>query len=120
MASPSVDEQGEVWLDSATAALVLGCSAQYLGRLALAGRLPGRREGHGRTAPWRFRRRDIEQRAAARLLPFVGVSRTTLGPNSRESRAGRPSVNAQPAGDPRPRRAAPTFQALWMRASHLV
>ncbi len=62
-----VDEHGEVWLDSATAALVLGFSPQYLGRLALANRIPGRRvRGPGR--PWQFRRRDIEQLAAARAF----------------------------------------------------
>ena len=68
MAAPVVDEHGEVWLDSATAALVLGFSVQYLGRLALAGRVPGRRDGTSATSPWRFRRRDIEQIAAARAV----------------------------------------------------
>ena len=62
-----VDEHGEVWLDTATAALVLGFSPQYLGRLALAERIPGRR---ARTIgrPWWFRRRDVEQYAAARAF----------------------------------------------------
>lgn len=59
-------QDGEVWLDSATAALVLGYSPQYLGRLALAERVPGYREGLGRPSRWWFRRRDIEQLAAAR------------------------------------------------------
>lgn len=64
--APEVDERGEVWLDSATTALVLGVSVQYLGRLALAERIPARRDAHRRGHPWRFRRRDIEQVAAAR------------------------------------------------------
>ena len=62
-----VDEEGEVWLDSATAALLLGFSAQYRGSLAIAERVPGRRERpDSHTARWWFRRRDIEQIAAAR------------------------------------------------------
>ena len=60
-----VDEHGEVWLDTATAALVLGFSAQYLGRLAIAERIPGRRDVTRVGRPWLFRRRDIEQLAAS-------------------------------------------------------
>ena len=56
-------EDGEVWLLGTTAALVVGVSPQYLGRLALSGRLPAYREPSGRR--WWFRRRDIEQYAAA-------------------------------------------------------
>ena len=33
-------DDGDVWLDSTTASLVVGVSPQYLGRLALQGRLP--------------------------------------------------------------------------------
>jgi hypothetical protein len=63
---PGPPDDGEVWLDSATAALVVGVSPQYLGRLALQERLPAARDA--RLTKWWFRRRDIEQYAASRAL----------------------------------------------------
>lgn len=59
-------DDGDVWLDSVTASLVVGISPQYLGRLALAERLPAERDR--RTKKWWFRRRDVEQFAAARAF----------------------------------------------------
>lgn len=55
---------GDVWLDSATAALVIGVSAQYVGRLAASERIPATR----RRRCWWFRRRDVEQFVAVRAL----------------------------------------------------
>jgi hypothetical protein len=63
---PGPPDDGDVWLDSATASLVVGVSAQYLGRLAGDGRLPAARDA--RRNKWWFRRRDIEQLAAARAF----------------------------------------------------
>lgn len=59
-------DDGDVWLDSVTASLVVGVSTQYLGRLALQGRLPGALDKQRRK--WWFRRRDIEDYAAERAL----------------------------------------------------
>lgn len=66
LAGPPSD--GEVWLDTTTAALVIGVSSQYLGRLALQDRIPATRRG----LFWWFRRRDVEQYAAARVLSRRG------------------------------------------------
>lgn len=87
MRAPVVDEHGEVWIDSATAALVLGYSPQYLGRLAIAERIPGRRESNTFTSRWWFRRRDVEQLAAARAF--------------RRRRQMTPSAHGQPTTSPR-------------------
>jgi hypothetical protein len=57
--------ESDVWLDARTAALVIGCSEQWVTRLALAERLPATRGGSRR---WWFRRIDVEQCAAARAL----------------------------------------------------
>ena len=57
-------DDGDVWLKSTTAALVLGFSPQYLGRLAAQERIPAVRRG----PHWWFRRRDVEQQAAARAF----------------------------------------------------
>jgi hypothetical protein len=54
----------DIWLKTTTAALVLGYSPQYLGRLAAEERVPAHRRGHG----WWFRRSDVEQLAAARTF----------------------------------------------------
>lgn len=54
-----------VWLDAKTAALVIGCSEQWVTRLALVERLPATRGGSRR---WWFRRVDVEQYAAAKAL----------------------------------------------------
>ena len=59
-------DDGDVWLDSTTASLVVGVSPQYLGRLALQGRLPAARDRRRRK--WWFRRLHIEEYAAARAL----------------------------------------------------
>lgn len=55
---------GDEWLTCPAAALVIGVSAQYLGRIGALGRVPAVRQG-GR---WYFRRHDIESLAAARAL----------------------------------------------------
>lgn len=57
---------GDVWLDATTASLVAGVSPQYLGRLAIQGRLPAALD-QGRRKWW-FRRSQIEDYAAARAL----------------------------------------------------
>ena len=64
---------GEVWLDSTTAALVLGLTANRVRQLAKAGRLPSTMTG---TKLW-FRRSDVERAAAARVF------RQRLGPDPR-------------------------------------
>jgi hypothetical protein len=58
---PDVDG---VWLDLSNAALVLGFSGQYLGRLAGEERVPAVRRGRR----WWFRREDVERLAAARAF----------------------------------------------------
>lgn len=63
-------EDGDVWLDSTTASLVVGVSPQYLRRLARQGRLPAAATA-GRPKWW-FRRQDVEQFAAARALRAQG------------------------------------------------
>ena len=60
--APPDDEQ--VWLDTATAALVLGITANRVRQLADRGSLPSELRGHRR---W-YRRADIETAAAARAL----------------------------------------------------
>ena len=55
---------GEVWLDSTTAALVIGVSAQYVARLATNGRYPAVYRGR----QWWLRRSHVEQLAAARIF----------------------------------------------------
>lgn len=59
-------DDGDVWLDTTTASLVVGVSTQYLGRLALQGRLPAALDKQKRK--WWFRRSQIEDYAAARAL----------------------------------------------------
>ena len=59
-------DDGDVWLDALTASLVVGVSRQYLGRLAVQGRLPAALD-RGRRKWW-FRRSHIEEYAAARAL----------------------------------------------------
>lgn len=59
-------EDGDVWLDVATVGALLGCSAQYVGRLAQEGRLPAVRLGRR----WWVRRPHAEQVAAARAFSF--------------------------------------------------
>lgn len=60
-------DDGDVWLDVATVGSLLGCSAQYVGRLAKEGRLPATR--HGRR--WWIRRQHAEQYAAARMFQLL-------------------------------------------------
>lgn len=57
-------KDGDVWLDVATVGALLGCSAQYVGRLAKEGRIPAARRGRR----WWIRRRHAEQTAAARAF----------------------------------------------------
>lgn len=57
---------GDVWLNTTTAALVVGVTPQYLTRLAAQERIPSTRK-NGRRRLW-FRRRDVEQFAAVRAL----------------------------------------------------
>jgi hypothetical protein len=57
-------EDGNVWLDTSTSALVLGVSGSLVWQLARQGRLPGIVH-YGRR--W-FRREHVEQAAAARAL----------------------------------------------------
>ncbi|GAB6985276.1 helix-turn-helix domain-containing protein [Nocardioides pyridinolyticus] len=59
-------DDGDVWLDSITAGLVVGVSTQYLGRLTRQGRLPAARDSGKRK--WWYRRSHIEAYAAARAL----------------------------------------------------
>jgi hypothetical protein len=54
----------QVWLDLPTVALMLGCSEQWVGRLANRERIPAVRRGRR----WWFRRLDVEIYAAARAL----------------------------------------------------
>ena len=80
-------QDGDVWLDCMTASLVVGVSAQYLGRLARAGRLPAVKDA--RRDKWWFRRRDVEQFAAARALALRFAAHGASGSHT---------VEAQPAG----------------------
>lgn len=57
-------DDGQVWFDTTTTALVLGVSTTRLRQLALRGRLPFTEHGARR---W-FARHHVEQRAAARAL----------------------------------------------------
>jgi excisionase family DNA binding protein len=59
---PPDDDQ--VWLSLSTVALMLGCSEQWVGRLASRERIPAARRGRR----WWFRRLDVEIYAAARAL----------------------------------------------------
>jgi excisionase family DNA binding protein len=59
-------EDGDVWLDVATVGALLGCSAQYVGRLAQEGRIPAARRGRR----WWVRRHHAEQAAAVRAFAF--------------------------------------------------
>lgn len=61
-------DDGNVWLDSRTAGLVLGIGASRVRQLAESERLPGVR----RAGRWWFRRDHVEQVAAARAL--VGMA----------------------------------------------
>jgi hypothetical protein len=76
--SAPVDEtapdDGDVWLDSSAAALVLGCTPQYAIRLAANGRLDAVRRGRR----WWFRRSGVEQRAAARAFKSAYVDGAPL------------------------------------------
>ena len=66
---PGPPDDGEVWLDSVTASLVIGVSPEYLKRLAHAEKVPAVRDG--RRQKWWFRRRDIEQFSAVRAYAKV-------------------------------------------------
>lgn len=55
-------DDGDVWLDASTTALILGISTTRLGQLAAADRIPHQMRGRRR---W-YRRGDIERLAAAR------------------------------------------------------
>lgn len=55
---------GDVWLSSVTAALLLGWTPQYVTRLATHERIPAVRRGRR----WWLRRRDVERCAAARAF----------------------------------------------------
>lgn len=63
-ADESAPNDGEVWLDATTAGLVLGCSSQYVNRLAVQERIPATRRGRR----WWLRRWDVESYAAARAF----------------------------------------------------
>lgn len=68
-------KDGDVWLDTRTAALVIGCTPQHMARLARRGRIPASTNGD-RKRFW-FRRHHVEQYAAARALEWT--IRTTRG-----------------------------------------
>lgn len=57
-------DDGDVWLDAETAALVLGFTREWVRKMARREQLPAVRRGQ----QWWFRRRDVEQAAAARAL----------------------------------------------------
>ncbi|GAB6983536.1 hypothetical protein [Nocardioides pyridinolyticus] len=59
-------KDGDVWFDTRTAALVIGCTPQHMARLARTGRIPASTNG-GRKRFW-FKRHHVEQYAAARAL----------------------------------------------------
>lgn len=67
---------GQVWLDAATTAIVLGLSVSRVKQLAAADRVPHQRQGR---RLW-FRRTDVEQLAAARA--FVERRRGRQRPNT--------------------------------------
>ncbi len=57
-------DDGQVWLGATTAALVIGCTPQWVGRIASEERIPAVRRGRR----WWLRRTDVEIFAAARAL----------------------------------------------------
>lgn len=63
-ADESPPDDRDVWLDTTTAGIVLGCTPVYVARLADQGRIPAVRRGRR----WWIRRIDVEQRAAARAF----------------------------------------------------
>lgn len=67
----SPPDDGDVWLDTTTAGLVLGCTPVYVARLADQGRIPAVRRGRR----WWLRRTDVEQRAAARAFAAAHCAR---------------------------------------------
>lgn len=66
-------DDGDVWLDAGTTALVLGISTTRLGQLAPAGRVPHQVRGRRR---W-YRRGDIERLAAARAGALAATAAQT-------------------------------------------
>lgn len=57
-------DDSQVWLDLTTVALMLGCTSQWVGRLASEERIPAVHRGRR----WWIRRHDAEIYAAARAL----------------------------------------------------
>ena len=57
-------DDGQIWLRATTAALVIGCTPQWVGRIASEERIPAVRRGRR----WWLRRTDVEIYSAARVL----------------------------------------------------
>lgn len=92
-------DDGDVWLDSTTASLVVGVSTQYLGRLALQGRLPAALDQGMRK--WWFRRSHIEdyaaERTAVRTRRSAATGQTASRLDPRRSQPPAARVDRSPA-----------------------